>query len=93
MPPTCDYGPLCDRFVRDRLVIGIKSHEVRKVLLCEKARTLNTALDINIIRAAETTRDQNKKIDGELESTVNAFKNKGRESSYKQKAGVVRECK
>ena len=52
----CDYGPLCDRFVRGRLVIGIKSHKVRKVLLCEKAPTLNTALDI--IRAAETTRDQ-----------------------------------
>ena len=56
MAPTCDYGPLCDGLIRDRLVIGIKSHEVRKLLLCEKAPTLNTALDI--IRAAETTRDQ-----------------------------------
>ena len=24
------YGPLCDELIRDRLIIGIKSHEVRK---------------------------------------------------------------
>ena len=36
--------------------MGIKSHEVRKRLLREKALTLNTTLDI--IRAAETASDQ-----------------------------------
>ena len=45
------------------MVIGIKSHEVRKRLLREKAVTLNTALDI--IRAAETASDQLKKTDEE----------------------------
>ena len=65
---TCAYGALCDELIRDRLVIGIKSHEVRKRLLREKALTLNTALDI--IRAAETASDQLKKIDGEIETSA-----------------------
>ncbi|CAH3146696.1 unnamed protein product, partial [Pocillopora meandrina] len=71
---TCAYGALCDELIRDRLVIGIKSHEVRKRLLREKALTLNTALDI--IRAAETASDQLKKIDGEIETSVHACKMK-----------------
>ena len=38
-------------------------------LLCEEALTLNTELDI--MRAAElTTRDQAKKIDGEVQTSV-----------------------
>ena len=44
---TCAYGALCDELIRDRLVIGMKSHEVRTRLLREKALTLKTALDIN----------------------------------------------
>ena len=47
---TCVYGALCDELIRDRLVTGIKSNEVRKRLLREKALALNTALDT--IRAA-----------------------------------------
>ena len=73
---TCAYGALCDELIRDRLVIGIKSHEVRKRLLREKALTLNTALDI--IRAAETASDQLKKIDGEIETSAHAVKYKGK---------------
>ena len=33
---TCAYGTLSDELIRDRLVIGIKSHEVRKRLLRKK---------------------------------------------------------
>ena len=73
---TCAYGALCDELIRDRLVIGIKSHEVRKRLLREKALTLDTALDI--IRAAETASDQLKKIDGEIETSAHAVKYKGK---------------
>ena len=53
--------------------------------------TLNTALDI--IRAAETTRDQLKKIDGEVETPVNALKNKYEKSDYKQSVKIVKQCK
>ena len=88
---TCVYGALCDELIRDRLVIGIKSHEVRKRLLREKALTLNTALDI--IRAAETTSDQLKKIDGEIETSVNAVKNKRKKPDFKQRVETVKQCK
>ena len=73
---TCAYGSLCDELIRDRLVIRIKSHEVRRRLLREKALTLNTAL--SIIRASETASDQLKKIDGEIETSAHAVKYKGK---------------
>ena len=88
---TCAYGALCDELIRDRLVIGIKSHEVRKRLLREKALTLNTALDI--IRAAETASDQLKKIDGEIETSVHAVKHRGKKPDLTQRVETVKHCK
>ena len=79
---------LCDELIRDRLVIGIKSHEVRKRLLREKALTLNTALDI--IRAAETASDQLKKIDGEIETSVHAVKYKGKKPDFTRRVVTVK---
>ena len=73
---TCAYGSLCDELIPDRLVIRIKSHEVRRRLLREKALTLNTAL--SIIRAAETASDQLKTIDVEIETSAHAVKYKGK---------------
>ena len=88
---TCAYGALCDELIRDRLVIGIKSHEVRKRLLREKALTLDTALDI--IRAAETASDQLKKIDGEIETSVHAVKYKGKKPDFTRRVETVKQCK
>ena len=73
---TCAYGSLCDELIRDRLVIRIKSHEVRRRLLRDWALTLHTAL--SIIRAAETASDRLKKIDGEIETLAHAVKYKGK---------------
>ena len=73
---TCAYGSLCDELIRDRLVIRIKSHEVRRRLLRDWALTLHTAL--SIIRAAETASDQLKTIDGEIETSAHAVKYKGK---------------
>ena len=73
------------------MVIGIKSHEVRKRLLREKALTLNTALDI--IRAAETASDQLKKIDGEIETSVHAVKYKGKKPDFTRRVETVKQCK
>ena len=81
---------LMARCVTSSLVTGSKSHEVRKRLLCVKALTLNTALDI--IRAAEITKDQLKKIDGEVETPVNALKSEGKKSDDKQGVDVVNQC-
>ena len=88
---TCVYDALCKELIRDRLVIGIKSHEVRKRLLREKAVTLNTALDI--IRAAETASDQLKKIDGEIETSVHAVKYKGKKPHFTRRVETVKQCK
>ena len=63
---TCDYGNLSDQLIRDRLVIGIQDNSVRKRLLREKNLTLDTATDI--IRAAEVSMSQIKRIDGEVEN-------------------------
>ena len=73
---TCAYGSLCDELIRDRLVIRIKSHEVRRRLHRDKALTLHTAL--SIIRAAETASDRLKKIGGEIETSAHAVKYKGK---------------
>ena len=88
---TCAYDSVCDERIRNRLVIGIKSHEVRKRLLREKALTLNTALDI--ITAAETAIDQLKKIDGEIETSVHAVKYKGKKPDFTRRVETVKQCK
>ena len=67
--------------------MGIKSHEVRKRLLREKALTLNTTLDI--IRAAETASDQLEKIDGEIETSVHAVKYKGKNPDFTRRLETV----
>ena len=85
------FDIVCGELIRDRLVIGIKSHEVRKRLLREKALTLNTALDI--IRAAETASDQLKKIDGEIETSVHAVKYRGKKPDFTQRVETVKQCK
>ena len=67
--------------------MGIKSHEVRKRLLREKALTLNTTLDI--IRATETASDQLEKIDGEIETSVHAVKYKGKNPDFTRRVETV----
>ena len=67
--------------------MGIKSHEVRKRLLREKALTLNTTLDI--IRAAETASDQLEKIDGEIETSVHAVKYKEKKPDFTRRVETV----
>ena len=73
---TCAYGSLCDELIRDRLVIRIKGHEVRRRLPRDWALTLHTAL--SIIKAAEAASDRLKKIDGEIETLAHAVKYKGK---------------
>ena len=88
---TYAYGALSNELIRDRLVIGIKSHEVKKQLLRYKALTLNTAL--GIIRAAETASDQLQKIDGEIETSVHAVKYRGKKPDFTQRVEMVKKCK
>ena len=81
---TCEYGQLCDELVRDRLVIGITDNSVRRRLLREKNLTLDSAMDM--IRAAESSTDQLKKIDGEVELPLHAVKKKARKKKINTEA-------
>lgn len=43
---TCNYGPLLDEMLRDRLVIGVAENNIRARLLRESSLTLQKAIDI-----------------------------------------------
>ena len=87
----CTYDALCDELIPDRLVMGIKSHEVRRRILRDKALTLNTALDI--IRAAKTASDQLKKIDGGIETSEHTVKYKEKKPDFTRRVETVKRCK
>ena len=53
---TCNYGPLCDELVRDRIVCGVCDEDVRKKLLEESELTLDKCLDC--CKAAEASKMQ-----------------------------------
>lgn len=57
---TCGFDKLEDSFIRDRIVIGIRSDAVRDRLLREKKLTLNTAVEI--CRADEQSRIRHQEI-------------------------------
>ena len=43
---SCEYGALTDEFIRDRLVIGLKSQDDKVRLLREKSLTLQKAIEM-----------------------------------------------
>ena len=56
MAKACKYKDLEDELTRDRIVVGIKDNNVRKILL--QKRDLKLSETIDICRAAETTKQQ-----------------------------------
>ena len=55
---NCHFGSMEDRLIRDRLVAGIKSDEVRRKLLEEKDLDLVRALEVCRIHSATTAQAQ-----------------------------------
>ncbi|CAC5389777.1 unnamed protein product [Mytilus coruscus] len=78
---TCEFGQLCDSFVRDRIVCGILSDNVRERLL--RIPDLTLAKSIDICRASEVSKQQLKSIT-EDEKTVHAMR-KDYKSGHKPK--------
>ena len=75
---TCNFKDQEERMIRDRIVIGIKDESVREKLLEKPNLTLKDAIDI--CRAHETSRAQNK----ELTSTdLNRLKQKNQSTEHK----------
>ena len=56
MAKACKYKDLEDELTRDRIVVGVKDNNVRKILL--QKRDLKLSETIDICRAAETTKQQ-----------------------------------
>ena len=76
---TCNFGPLTDELIRDRIVCGIRDTGTRKKLLQEAKLTLQRC--INTCRSAETTATQMKAMSGKED--VNALNQKGKKSVEK----------
>ncbi|KAJ8029616.1 hypothetical protein HOLleu_29056 [Holothuria leucospilota] len=51
---TCEFGGLCDRLIKDRIVVGVTDEQVRARLLRERDLSLQKAIDI--CHAAETSK-------------------------------------
>ena len=58
---SCEYGALTDEFIRDRLVIGLKSHGDKVMLLRKKTLTLQKAIEM--CTSSETASKQMKTIE------------------------------
>ena len=58
---TCEFGVLCDSFIIDRLICGIRSHNVRERLLRLDKLTMDKAIDI--CKTAEMVNLQVKDLD------------------------------
>ena len=55
---TCEYGPMADDLIRDRIVCGISSDDIRKELLNENKLTLESC--VTMVKSAEITAKQAK---------------------------------
>ncbi|KAI4887128.1 hypothetical protein NFI96_019030, partial [Prochilodus magdalenae] len=67
---TCNFGPLRDSLIRDRIVCGSNSNGMRERLLREKNLTLDTC--VQLCRAAELSRENAKTISGPTMEEVHA---------------------
>ena len=67
----CEYGEFRDELLRDRIVGGIRSNSVRKVLLSKKDLTLSSAVDICL--TSETAMHASSFNDGGMKSEHNTF--------------------
>ncbi|KAJ8044099.1 hypothetical protein HOLleu_11471 [Holothuria leucospilota] len=76
---SCEFGPLRDDLIRDRIVCGIRDDNVKRRLLREAKLTLQTALDI--CRASEVTLTQMKTLSSEKAVLVAAKSTRSRPTS------------
>ena len=77
----CEYGPLRDEMIRDRLVVGVHSEEMKEKLLQESDLTLDTA--VKIVKAIEGSKQHVKSI--ESDHTVHALRSTSRKMKQPQK--------
>ncbi|XP_064641934.1 uncharacterized protein K02A2.6-like [Lineus longissimus] len=66
---TCEYGTLSDSLIKDRIVYGIRSNNVRERLLRE--RTLDLSKAIDICRAAELSKSHLENLNSSTSASAN----------------------
>ena len=76
--PEVVFRDITDDLIRDRVVVGLNSNDVRERLFRERDLTLDSALDI--IRAIETAAEQQKKLTES--SSVHSIKKGWRKGKY-----------
>lgn len=68
----CNFGSMVDRMLRDRLVCGVRSEEVRKRLLARREVTLKEAENIALAAEAAADNVAAMKLPRSVESEINA---------------------
>lgn len=68
---SCDYGTLKNDLIRDRIVCGTRSAEIRKTLLKKPDLTLEKAIELCKIH--ENTQKQLETMDPKAETLINAI--------------------
>ncbi|KAI5721025.1 hypothetical protein M8J77_014985 [Diaphorina citri] len=63
---SCDYNTMEEELIRDKIVLGVESNDLRKKLLSEKDLTLQNAVDIS--RLFEATENRMRSITEKQES-------------------------
>jgi hypothetical protein len=84
---NCHFEAMEDRLIRDRLVAGIKSDEVRRKLLEEKDLDLARALEVCRIHSATTAQAQDMAAGDDLHKVHARGGSKGSKPSMKKPTG------
>lgn len=79
---TCEFEGLHDSLLKDKIVFGVYSDQVREKLLTESDLTLDKA--IAICRASEQATKQLKEINNAESQQVNILKNKSKQSKKEE---------
>ncbi|GBN38205.1 Transposon Ty3-G Gag-Pol polyprotein [Araneus ventricosus] len=87
---TCEFEEQENGLIRDRIVLGIRDSGLKELLLRESGLGLEKAVEI--VRAAETSREQIRSMKEETVATVNSVKRNRRQNQPKQPSQEY-ECK
>ena len=80
---SCEFGDLQDSLVRDRILCGIQSAEVKARLLHNLELTLEKA--INICCTSEMSKTQLRNLDSVKESNIHAFKSSSSQQNFESR--------
>ena len=78
---SCNYGPLHDELIRDRLVVGLRDTTLSEIMSLDK--DVNLAKAISMAKQSEKIKRQQTDIRGDVNSAVDAVMANKHKQSYK----------